>query len=648
MRLLNGFSRPLTYKVPANWPRHSLMGSIIRVPLQKREEKAIVERVLPSLAYKPAYAIREAICLETVPEDKYFMPFIKQVAGYYQVNHVALLRRVNSFLDAPKKKADLPIPAEVGSSAHVELTQEQQEIYKAIEPSVVQGQYAPSVIHGVTSSGKTEVYKKLIELSIAQGKSVVFMVPEVTLAVRFTSILKQQLSATIQIFSFHSSTGPKEKRELWQHLLADTPVLIIGVHLPIMLPLPNLGCIIIDEEHESGYQEKRHPRLNSRELAIMRAQQTSIPIILGSATPSSNSLHNVKHRGWKLYSLRKRFSGEFPKIKTVILVKDARRESFWISTVLKQELRKTLAQGKQAIIFLNRRGRYFFALCKQCGFVPSCTQCSVSLTVHEKERLICHYCAKSELLPASCTSCGYKKNPYQTKGIGTQQVVNILKDMFPKANVERADLDTTTNKKRWSCTLESMLDGSIDILVGTQTITKGYHFPNVTLVGIIWGDLNLHFPFYNTTEKTLQQLIQVAGRAGRTTKHSTVVVQTMAKHQLFEHINEHDYDLCMQNELEQRAMSGYPPSRRLTEIELRNKDEVKLEFEASAIADQLRRGTTFTVLGPAQPPVSKIQNVHSRKIYIKSDTMQRVISAYQALEKDNITSSIFFTPNPQN
>ena len=535
----------------------------------------------------------------------------------------------------------------------VTLTDEQQKICAGIMPHIITPQFTPTLIHGVTGSGKTEIYKRLIQQAIAQRKTVLLLLPEVTLALQFANLMKAQLNADIQIFSFHSGCTGKEKTDLWKALLRQEPLLIIGVHLPILLPIANLGLIIVDEEHDPGYQEKKHPKINTKEAAIWRAKLANIPIVLGSATPSITSLHNAKTKGWLFFELKKRFAGSFPTIKTVFLSDKKLRRNFWISQELENQLKACLKRKEQAIIFLNRRGYSFFVQCKACSFIFECKRCSVSLTLHEHNELACHYCDYRTTLPDACTQCRAPEKEFLKKGIGTQQVVSILEKMLPYARIARADMDTTVKKNTWQETVENFKNGAIDILVGTQTITKGYHFPNVTLVGVLWADLNLHFPIYNASETTLQQLIQVAGRAGRQRDSSTVIVQSMSDHRIFEFINEVDYPRFYEAEIETRTMVGYPPCKRLVEIEMKHNNVTLLEREADRLMRELRMHQSsitanIIILGPAKPPVHKIKNTHSRKIYLKAENHNDLVRLFQKIDQNSYRSALFFTPNPAN
>ena len=635
---------------PSLWDTKSLVGSLVEVPLQKRTEAAYVEEAFKDLKEAPAYTIRPATTL-IVSSDTHYLSFIKKLSSYHAVDSFHFFKRLRHFLQEHEQEVASTEAMHESEKNDTILTGEQQAIVDAIRPAITAGEYYPSLLHGVTGSGKTEIYKKLIEHAWDLKKSSLFLLPEVSLAVQFSTLLKKRLPSTIALYSFHSATSVKEKKALWQRLLANQPVVIIGVHLPVLLPIPHLGLIIIDEEHDVGFQEKKHPKVHTKDAAFLRAQACSIPILAGSATPSIASRYNVTNKGWHFFQLKKRFAGEFPTVKVIKLNDKKPRKNFWISKELEVALADQLVKKEQSIIFLNRRGYSFFIQCKECGFVPHCIQCSVSLTLHNNDRLLCHYCTFTQVMPHSCTACKAGASSLLKKGIGTQQVVSILEKLFPQARIARADLDTTINKKKWMETIKEFEAGQIDILVGTQTITKGYHFPQVTLVGVLWADIHLSVPFYNAAEVTLQQLIQVAGRAGRQSHESRVIVQTMIDHPLYEYLNECDYEQFYFWELEKRALVNYPPCSRFAEIELRHEIETVVAQEASELALSLKgavqkRHLGVTVLGPSQPPVHMIKNMCMRKIYLKAHTMSDIIDLYKQVDRLMFHSALFFTPNP--
>ncbi len=650
VRLLNGWQGRLTYKIPLDSPLEPKAGMIVTVPLQNRLELAIIETKCKELLVTPSYAIKELHGYESGLNEDRYQSFLKNLSSYYVLDPRVLYQRLSSFLQQKEQKD----PTVMGNGSdgllvRPVLTAEQQRVVDSILPTITNSQHGTFLLHGVTGSGKTIIYQTLIEHAHALSKSVILMLPEVSLAVQFSTMLKKYFGNRVPIFGFHSATSASEKKQLWKAIKNNQRALVIGVHLPILLPLPDLGLIIVDEEHEQGYQEKKHPKINSKEAALMRAAAHKIPILLGSATPSISSLYNTHTKNWKLLTLHNRFEGAFPQLKIVKLKNIVKRTSFWISKELEAALGERLKKGEQSLIFINRRGYSFFIQCGSCGFIISCSSCSVSLTLHEGNILRCHYCTLQKETPSSCTSCAKKE--FIKKGIGTQQIVSILQKLFPKARIARADLDTTVNRRMWQKTMEDFESQKLDILVGTQTITKGYHFPNVTLVGIIWADMHLGMPSYNAAEITLQQLIQVAGRAGRYHPESLVIAQTMLDHPLWSYLTETKYLDFYTYETAQRAQVSYPPLTRFAEIEMRHRNETIVDAEADRAATLLlafidAQKSTLQLLGPSQPPVHKIQNVHIRKLYLKGANINEIIRLYRELQSHAFESSHFFTPNP--
>ncbi len=649
VKLLNGFQESLWYEIPHEL-KTIVPGSIVVVPLRARTLSAYVEKVSP---HRPrvSWQLRSLIGLEPFPHDPHYAEFIRVVANYYQLSPLYFAKRLRSILKQANSESALnysTAPQQV--SPIVTLTQEQQDVVETINTQITQQCFAPLLLHGLTGSGKTEVYKKAILHALSHNKSVIVLLPEVSLAVQFTALFAATLSG-VELYGFHSATSVKEKRALWNALMQNRSILIVGVHLPIMLPINNLGLIIVDEEHEAGYQEKKHPRINSKEAALMRAQTAAIPVVLGSATPSISSLYAVRTKKWRLLQLTKRYAGSLPQISVVPFTIDRKRPHFWMSKELCQAIADRLQKKEQTILFLNRRGHSFFVQCKQCGASERCPNCSVTLTLHDYNQLLCHYCNFEKQMPQACPGCRAADDPFIKRGIGTQQLLLIVQSLFPAARIARADVDSTVNKKKWKKTVDDFHAGEIDILIGTQTITKGYHFPRVTLVGVVWADLNLNFPHFNASETALQQLIQVAGRAGRASHESEVIVQTMAEHQIFSYLSETDYMNFYDAEIEGRELVGYPPCIRFVEIELKSTDAIGVEREAHELASFLRSRVernkeTITVLGPARPLVHMIKNLSSRKIYLKCVSMNPLISLFQSIDQSHYTSSIYFTPNP--
>ena len=664
VRLLNGWTEPLVYKIPDSRDAEDIVGAVLSVPLQKRFELALVESVFSDASSYP-YVIKEVDSRENLIYDPLYKKFIDAVCSYYALDPIMLYRRLIGFLK--KKEEDARVPekasADADDSCIPSLTDEQQSVYDGIVFFIRNTCYQPCVLYGVTGSGKTEAYCRLLIDNALLRRTGVMLVPEVSLAIRFTEFFKKRFSAQAPVFGFHSATSIKEKRALWEHVRVGTPVLIIGVHLPLLLPLKNLGLIIVDEEHDVGYQEKKYPKLNSKEIALLRAKTCDIPVVLGSATPSIATLYNVEHRGWKLFEMKQRFAGAFPRINTIKLDPAQKRSRFWISKELEKAIADRLEKKEQILIFLNRRGHSFFVQCRDCGFIFRCTACSVALTYHENNLMRCHYCDYNRSLNTACAACSSKQ--LIKKGIGTQQVAMIIGDLFPQARVARADRDTTGSKKGQKV-LDDFAERRTDILVGTQTITKGYHFPGVTLVGILWADMHLGMPVYNATEVTLQQLVQTAGRAGRQSPDSLVIIQTVLEHELFNYVREENYRDFYAYEIKHRTELAYPPCARFAEIELRHECEDVVERDAQESVNFLHavldkkparaccaedifdslRVYAVSLSGPARPPVYKIKNVYIRKIYLKSHSMTAIASLYRRLKARGFESDLFFTPNP--
>ena len=661
VKLLQGFSKLLTYKIPTNWNNTNLKGSIITVPLKNKTVPALVLKTFANQPMDTTFTIKQAIAKDHLPNDIYYNHFIKKISRFYFVNETHFYQRIKHFIyknrtSISKNQQFYTQKKESNyKTQKVILTKEQQNIFDYINPFIKKPRYSPGLIHGVTNSGKTEIYKKLIIESLTQNKFALLLLPEVSLCLQFQHLLKKQLqNYNISILSFHSASKAQEKKELWQNLIEQKPCLIIGVHLPIILPIPNLGLIIVDEEHEVGFQEKKHPKINSKEIALWRAQIYNIPIILGSATPSLNSLYNTKKHNWKLFKLTKRFSGNFPQIQKVLLTSKQKRTSFWVTKELENAITDRLNKKEQVLIYLNRRGYSFFVQCKKCGFTFLCPYCSVSLTLHKinnKHELRCHYCNYKQPNPTTCPKCKTSEENLLKRGLGTQQVVSILQNLFPTAKIARADLDTTRKKQAWSQTVEQFEKRDIDILVGTQTITKGYHFPNVTLVGILWADLNVNLPLFNTNETTLQQLIQVSGRAGRQNKQSLVIVQMIHQSPIFDFLQEQNYSKFYETEMSFRKETEYPPFGRLVQIELKNKNPLEIEQDAQRLSKKLfdandKQQLNITIMGPTRPLVYRIQKFEMRHIFLKSPSFKKIYSLINNINRETYKSQIFIVPTP--
>ncbi len=642
VKLLNQFKKTLTYKIPQEMKIPEI-NSIVMVPLKMNILPALVFEHIKDIG-QYNFKIREILKEQTFPEDKNYFHFLSEIKKYYFVDPISILSRIKNFITKENEEVEAKIIKNTQEFQACSLSLDQVNIFNSISDDLDKNIYKPSLICGVTGSGKTEIYAKLIEKNFQKGLSCIILLPEVTLSIQIQKKIASRLPCEIKLFSFHCSTSKSEKNEVWKCLNKKEPIVIIGVHMPIILPFSNLGLIIVDEEHEIGYQEKKHPKLNSKELALIRAQTYKIPIVLGSATPSVVSLFNAENKGWKFFKLEKRFSGNFPKIEIVSLIGNKKRDYFWISNELKKAIEDRLSKKEQVIIFLNRRGVNFFVQCKDCAYVFECKNCSVSMTLHENDIIKCHYCSYLKKLPESCPSCF--KYELLKKGIGTKNIVFMLEKLFPNANIARADMDATSNKKKWKSTVDDIENEKINIIVGTQTIAKGYHFPKVTLVGVIWADLQLNFPIFNAQETTIQQLIQVAGRAGRDSKDSLVIIQSIGNYEIFKYICETEYLKFTKEELDHRKLASYPPFIRLVQIEIQNSNEAIVEQESILLLHHFQNSKSILAMGPTKPAVAKVKNIFILRIYLKSESFSNIFNSYNSINHDEFKSKIFFTLNP--
>ena len=656
VRLLRGLTKVLTYQVPASWSQEeNLLYALVVVPLQKREVLALVVDVWESVP-ATSYSIREAIAVKRFSLDEQFRRFIDTVGAYYHMSSYELYRHISQHLfrfdRSLSQVENVELDEILPLSSKIILTRAQEEAVGQVSNIMSREvPWKPFLLHGVTGSGKTEVYKRLMEQCLAKKQSVLFMLPQTTLALEFERLLKKHFEKTYPVVSYHSLSTLKEKTKALETLFSGDPCILIGVHMPIFFPFSHLGLIIIDEEHDAAYQEKRLPHINAREVALIRAQVCTIPILLGSATPSLSSSYQVMQGKWQGVFLSERFNNyALPEVKKVFLSKDKKRPFFWFSHELMQALEDRLEKKEQSLLFINRRGYSRFVQCTSCGEVCNCPACAVSYTVHKNEQgsfLLCHYCGARASYPCRCSAC--KGTSFFDKGVGTQQIVQQVHSLFPQARVERFDLDVTMHKKKVALLLARIMQGEVDIIVGTQSISKGYHFPGVTLVGVIWADGCLHFPFYNAAESGLQHLIQVAGRAGRAGSRGEVIIQSIIDHPVLDYVDEIKYrDFCA-HEIEKRKLLNYPPFMRFVTLELRAESEEVVATDAQTLATHVqdRLGTDFYVLGPLKPYCGKVGDMYVQRIYIKGNSfgsMQNAIGAGVKILK--LESSVYWTPQP--
>lgn len=475
------------------------------------------------------------------------------------------------------------------------------------------------LLHGVTSSGKTQVYIRLIEDVLESGRQVLYLLPEIALTTQIIERLREYFGNRIGIY--HSRLGDNERAEVWQRVIKGQYNIVLGARSAVFLPFSNLGLVVVDEEHESSYKQyDPAPRYHARDTAIYLGMLHHARILLGSATPSLESYYNAKKGKYGLAELKQRFGESgLPEIKVVSIGEETSKKTMQsnFTSVLVSEMKEALERKEQIILFQNRRGYTPVLICKTCGYIPQCIHCDVSLTFHKSTgKLHCHYCGyKQDTVPV-CPACGSAH--IEQKGFGTEKIEDDLQFIFPSARVARMDLDTTRSKNSFQRILNDFEERRIDILVGTQIVAKGLDFDHVTLIGIINADSLLNYPDFRAYERSFQLLSQVGGRAGRRDKPGKVVLQAYnTKHRVLEQVIRHDYEGLFKTEITERKNFQYPPVYRLIRLDVKHKDATILANAATRLGNELRSGLGNRILGPEDPLVGRIRNFYIKTIYIK-------------------------------
>ncbi len=499
------------------------------------------------------------------------------------------------------------------------LSAPQQKAYESIQQNL--NHFEVNLLHGITASGKTEIYIKLLEYYVQQGKQVLFLLPEIAL----TTQLVQRLTAYFgnEVAVFHSKYTNNERIEVWNQVLEQSPKakVVIGVRSALFLPFSNLGCIIVDEEHEPTYkQNDPAPRYHARDAAIVLAKQHQAKVLLGSATPSLETYYNVQTKKYGLTELNVRYGKVVLPEIFLIDIKDKyfrKKMTGHFSDELIEAIAETVTKGEQVILFQNRRGFSPYVECMTCGHVPHCPSCDVSLTYYKfKNQLRCHYCGYSMANPTHCHSC--QSVDLTTKGFGTEQIEMELKTLFPEKNIGRMDQDTTRGKFGFEKIIDAFKNREVDILVGTQMLAKGLDFDNVTLVGILNADNLLNQPNFRAYERAFQMMTQVSGRAGRSEKNGKVLIQTFNPlHNTIQQVLGTDYLSMYKEQLYERQNFKYPPFYRLIKLTLKHRDFDKLKEGALWLYKVLAKSMPYPVLGPEEPAINRIRNEYIRTIMVK-------------------------------
>lgn len=480
------------------------------------------------------------------------------------------------------------------------------------------------VLHGVASSGKTEIYIKLIEKTLSEGKQALLLLPEIAISVQLISRLERIFGNQMSVY--HSKYTINERTEVWNNMLEQSQKtqLIIGVQQAIGLPFAKLGLIIVDEEHDVSYKQSEvSPRFQARDTALVLAMQYKAKVVLGSATPSAETYYNVQIGKYAYVPLRERFGSVLlPNIELIDIKDKSKRKQMngHFSNTLIEAIEQTLAQKKQVILFQNRRGYAPLVLCNTCGYIPQCPNCDVSLTYHQlQKRLRCHYCGHSTSVPQTCIACG--STELDMKGVGTEQIEEELNRLFPEARIVRMDKDTTRGKYGYEKIIYQFENFESDILIGTQMVSKGLDFPNVGLVGVMNADTLIHLPDFRSCERSFQLLTHIAGRSGRHKEQGKVLIQTYNPFaSVLQQVVKYQYDTMIKEVLHERKDFHYPPFTKLIRITFKHKDLQKLEEASEWFSQSLRNvllGSVVEVLGPEFPSISRIRNEYIKHLLIK-------------------------------
>ncbi|PPA72104.1 primosomal protein N' [Jeotgalibacillus proteolyticus] len=534
-----------------------------------------------------------------------------------------------------------------------QLTDEQKTAIEPILDTVADYNQKTFLLHGVTGSGKTEIYLQTIEKVLSQDRQAIMLVPEISLTPQMVERFKGRFGDQVAVM--HSGLSVGEKYDEWRKIHRKEVNVVVGARSAVFAPFEKLGVIIIDEEHESSYKQEDAPRYHARDVAIERAKRHGCPVILGSATPSLETYARAQKGNYQLLTLSKRMNDQaMPDVTIVDMreeLRDGNRSMF--SRELLTQLKERLQKKEQVVLFLNRRGHSSFIMCRDCGYVMQCPNCEVSMTYHRKsERMKCHYCGEEEPVPSLCPECRSEHIRYF--GTGTQKVEEELTKLLPEARVIRMDVDTTTKKGSHERLLTAFGEGKADILLGTQMIAKGLDFPNITLVGVLSADTMLHLPDFRSAEKTFQLLTQVAGRAGRHDKEGEVVIQTYTpEHFSIDLAKTQQYEPFYNHEMAMRKLGQYPPFYYMALVTISHENVLKVvsvSEEISALLSQ-KLSNQAVVLGPVASPIARIQNRYRYQCLVKykkeeglKPLLKSILNDYQSGKKDSVLLQIDVQP----
>jgi primosomal protein N' (replication factor Y) len=626
--------RTFTYRVPEAQGNGIALGSRVRVPFGRRSVKGTVV-LCP--APQPASGVEVRDLETTLPGspalDPHLLELTRFVADYYLCSWGEAIEAALPPDPPARKRPQKPTPPRLADEPAAPFralypTPAQSEVLRILLPVVASRTFGSFLLWGATGSGKTEVYLLAAEAALAAGRGVLYLVPEIGL----TPLLVSRIEARFpgQVATLHSAVPPRARRAAWEEIRAGTKRFVVGARSAVFAPIPDLGLVIVDEEHDPSYKQEDAPRYNGRDVAVVRARLASVPVVLGSATPSLESFHHARQGRYVLLTLGGRVEDRPMPVVTLVDMREefrSRGDVTPVSRALAAALVDCLERGEQALILRNRRGWAAAILCPACGKRLTCRQCSLALTWHKKERrLRCHACGGWQPLPALCPGCGGAD--LRELGEGTERIEDEIAQIVPGARIERMDRDTVRGRGAHERILRRFERGEVDVLVGTQMIAKGHDFPRVTLVGVLGADHALGLPDFRAGERAFQLLTQVAGRAGRGERPGRVIAQAFDPgHPVLLHAAKQDYEAFYAAEIRYRRALRYPPLAALVQIIVSEQREAQAWRIANDVGSALEAASAgrLTITGPGPAPIERLRGLHRMQLLVRSAGRRRLV-----------------------
>ncbi len=598
------------------------VGSPVKIPLGKRTVSGVALEKSTELTSEYKIKSISEIRMEYPPLPTAYVQWVRWLSSYYLYPAGQVFKSCFPPLKKGGRTRKTPIPISEKSQEQIKLTSEQKQVFENIRHT---GNKKPHLIRGITGSGKTEVYFELLEKVLEEGKRGLLLVPEISLTPQLISRFTKKFGNEVALL--HSQLTDRERTNQWWSIVDKEKKILIGVRSALFCPIDDLSLIIVDEEHEPSFKQDETLRYNARDAAIVLGQLSGATVVLGSATPSLETWQNAISGKYELHQLKNRIgTAELPSVEIIDMSeaeksKDTKEERpYWLSKNLHTKIKEHTDRKKQVAIFLNRRGEAHSLLCTDCGASVVCPNCSVNLTVHSQNHLICHYCDFHENMNETCKVCSSES--IRTIGLGTEKVEIELKKLFPNLRIARADRDRISSREEMEELIDQMMNREIDILVGTQMIAKGLDFPHLTLVGIVLADLTMNLPDFRASERTFQLIVQVAGRAGRHLDAGEVVIQTYNKeHPALTMALAHKFENFAEQELESRRELLYPPFGQVAMVKVQSLHKDRAESAIHSIAHWLReilnKNNDVMILGPVKAPLFRLRGKYRYQILLR-------------------------------